>query len=145
MWHETYDEMLKILTSMFRLDRYRGDPKEEHKDVFDFECHIFVDDAFMIEKATGKKFINEYVTDLIHVVIEVYRVFTNKEPDDVSIIETPYGGRLMFVMPEGNMLYFHLKDKQLIRNKKRWSQVGGMIFNIPVFHDFTPVTYVNIL
>uniref|UniRef100_A0A674ELN5 chitin synthase n=1 Tax=Salmo trutta TaxID=8032 RepID=A0A674ELN5_SALTR len=106
MWHETYDEMLKILTSMFRLDRYRGDPKEEHKDVFDFECHIFVDDAFMIDKET-----------------DCQLVFTNKEPDDVSIIETPYGGRLMFVMPEGNMLYFHLKDKQLIRNKKRWSQI----------------------
>lgn len=68
-----------------------------------------------------------------------FRVFTNKEPDDVSIIETPYGGRLMFVMPEGNMLYFHLKDKQLIRNKKRWSQVGRMIFKMTVFHDFTTV------
>lgn len=55
--------------------------------------------------------------------IQPFRVFTNKEPDDVSIIETPYGGRLMFVMPEGNMLYVHLKDKSLIRNKKRWSQV----------------------
>jgi len=52
------------------------------------------------------------------------RVFTNKEPDEVSIIETPYGGRLVFVMPEGNMLYVHLKDKALIRNKKRWSQVN---------------------
>ncbi|KAF0043305.1 hypothetical protein F2P81_004642 [Scophthalmus maximus] len=123
MWHETYDEMLKILTSMFRLDRYRGDPKEEHKDCFDFECHIYVDDAFMTEKHTEKRVVNSYVNDLIHVVIEVYRVFTNKEPDDVSIIETPYGGRLMFVMPEGNMLYVHLKDKSLIRNKKRWSQI----------------------
>ncbi|XP_067092221.1 chitin synthase 1 isoform X1 [Osmerus mordax] len=123
MWHETYDEMLKILTSMFRLDRYRGDPKEEHKDVFDFECHIYVDDSFMIEKGTSRKLVNSYVNDLIQVVIEVYRVFTNKEPDDVSIIETPYGGRLMFVMPEGNMLYVHLKDKSLIRNKKRWSQI----------------------
>ncbi|KAL4640882.1 hypothetical protein GN956_G11693 [Arapaima gigas] len=128
MWHETYDEMLKILTSMFRLDRYRGDPKEKHKDEFDFECHIFVDDAFQQEKTTGKKFINTYVNDLIQVVIEVYRVFTNKEPDDVSIIETPYGGRLMFVMPEGNMLYVHLKDKQLIRNKKRWSQIMYMYY-----------------
>lgn len=27
-------------------------------------------------------------------------------------------------MPEGNMLYVHLKDKALIRNKKRWSQVN---------------------
>ncbi|XP_061084719.1 chitin synthase 1 [Conger conger] len=123
MWHETYDEMLKILTSMFRLDRYRGDPKEEHKDNFEFECHIFVDDAFRTEKETGKQFVNDYVNDLIHVVIEVYRVFTNKEPDEVSIIETPFGGRLMFVMPEGNMLYVHLKNKQLIRNKKRWSQI----------------------
>ncbi|XP_032416117.1 chitin synthase 1 isoform X2 [Xiphophorus hellerii] len=128
MWHETYDEMLKILTSMFRLDRYRGDPKEEHKDSFDFESHIFVDDAFMTEKETGKRLVNEYVEDLIHVVTEVYRVFTNKEPDDVSIIETPYGGRLMFVLPEGNMLYVHLKDKCRIRNKKRWSQIMYMYY-----------------
>nr|XP_040056443.1 chitin synthase 1 [Gasterosteus aculeatus aculeatus] len=128
MWHETYDEMLKILTSMFRLDRYRGDPKEEHNDCFDFECHIYVDDAFMTEKETGKRLVNSYVTDLIHVVIEVYRVFTNKEPDDVSIIMTPYGGRMMFVMPEGNMLYVHLKDKNLIKNKKRWSQIMYMYY-----------------
>uniref|UniRef100_A0A3Q1JBI7 chitin synthase n=1 Tax=Anabas testudineus TaxID=64144 RepID=A0A3Q1JBI7_ANATE len=132
MWHETYDEMLKILTSMFRLDRYRGDPKEEHKDCFDFECHIFVDDAFMTEKdaekGTEKRLVNSYVNDLINVVVEVYRVFTNKEPDDVSIIEAPYGGRLMFVMPEGNMLYVHLKDKGLIRNKKRWSQIMYMYY-----------------
>lgn len=62
-----------------------------------------------------------FQTDHLH--IPPFRVFTNKEPDDVSIIETPYGGRLMFVLPEGNMLYVHLKDKLLIRNKKRWSQV----------------------
>uniref|UniRef100_A0A8C5DAU2 chitin synthase n=1 Tax=Gouania willdenowi TaxID=441366 RepID=A0A8C5DAU2_GOUWI len=128
MWHETYDEMLKILTSMFRLDRYRGDPKEQHNDCFDFECHIYVDDAFMTEKGTEKRLVNSYVNDLIHVVIEVYRVFTNKEPDDVSIIDAPYGGRLMFVMPEGNMLYIHLKDKSCIRNKKRWSQIMYMYY-----------------
>lgn len=123
MWHETYDEMLKILTSMFRLDRYRGDPEKQHNDRFNFESHIFVDDAFMIEKETGKRVVNSYVNDMINVIIEVYRVFTHKEPDDVSIIETPYGGRLSVVMPEGNMLFAHLKDKSLIRNKKRWSQI----------------------
>lgn len=123
MWHETYDEMLKILTSMFRLDRYRGDPTKQHNDHFNFECHIYVDDAFMTDKDTGQRLINSYVHDLVNVVIEVYRVFTHKEPDDVSIIETPYGGRLVFVLPEGNMLYAHLKDKALIRNKKRWSQI----------------------
>uniref|UniRef100_A0A3B4BLQ8 chitin synthase n=1 Tax=Pygocentrus nattereri TaxID=42514 RepID=A0A3B4BLQ8_PYGNA len=128
MWHETYDEMLKILTSMFRLDRYRGDPKHEHQNAFDFECHIYVDDAFQPDGESEKKFVNPYVNDLIHVVTEVYRVFTNKEPDEVSIIETPYGGRLVFVLPEGNMLYIHLKDKKLIRNKKRWSQIMYMYY-----------------
>ncbi|KAF5890117.1 chitin synthase chs-2-like, partial [Clarias magur] len=128
MWHETYDEMLKILTSMFRLDRYRGDPKEKHNDCFDFESHIYVDDAFMLDKDSGKKLINSYVEDLINVVMEVYRVFTNKEPDEVSIIDTPYGGRIVFVLPEGNMLYIHLKDKGLIRNKKRWSQIMYMYY-----------------
>lgn len=123
MWHETYDEMLKIITSMFRLDRYRGDPEKQHSDQFNFESHIFVDDAFMTEKETGKRVVNSYVNDLINVVIEVYRVFTHKEPDDVSIIEMPYGGRLVVVLPEGNMLIAHLKDKSLIRNKKRWSQI----------------------
>lgn len=123
MWHETYDEMLKILTSMFRLDRYRGDPEKQHNDRFNFENHIYVDDAFMIDKETGKRVVNSYVNDLINVIIEVYRVFTHKEPDDVSIIETPYGGRLVVVLPEGNMLIAHLKDKSLIRNKKRWSQI----------------------
>ncbi|CAL1603943.1 unnamed protein product [Knipowitschia caucasica] len=123
MWHETYDEMLKIITSMFRLDRYRGDPEKQHNDCFNFESHIFVDDAFMTDEETGKRVVNSYVNDLIDVVIEVYRVFTHKEPDDVSIIDTPYGGRLVVVLPQGNMLIAHLKDKTLIRNKKRWSQI----------------------
>ena len=56
-----------------RLDRYRGDPKEEHKDVFDFEAHVFMDDSFYTEKATGKRLVNEYVDILTQVVIEVYR------------------------------------------------------------------------
>lgn len=57
----------------FRLDRYRGDPKEEHKDCFDFECHIYVDDAFMIETDTETKYVNSYVRDITQVVTEVYR------------------------------------------------------------------------
>ena len=36
---------------------------------------------------------------------------------------TPYGGRLIWTLPGQNKLYVHLKDKNLIRHKKRWSQV----------------------
>ena len=41
---------------------------------------------------------------------------------------TPYGGRLTWALPGGNLLYVHIKDKNKIRNKKRWSQVMYMYY-----------------
>lgn len=38
-------------------------------------------------------------------------------------IPTPYGGRLVWTLPGGNLLIAHIKDKNKIRHKKRWSQV----------------------
>ena len=38
-------------------------------------------------------------------------------------IPTPYGGQLTWTLPGGNLLYVHIKDKNKIRHKKRWSQV----------------------
>ena len=37
---------------------------------------------------------------------------------------TPYGGQLVWILPGGNNLIVHLKDKLKIRNKKRWSQAS---------------------
>lgn len=37
---------------------------------------------------------------------------------------TPYGGRLEWELPGENKLVVHLKDKDKIRHKKRWSQVN---------------------
>lgn len=41
-------------------------------------------------------------------------------PDKIA---TPYGGRLIWTLPGENKLVVHLKDKDKIRHKKRWSQV----------------------
>jgi chitin synthase len=41
-------------------------------------------------------------------------------------IPSPYGAQLVFDMPGENMMYVHLKDKNKIRHRKRWSQVGGI-------------------
>lgn len=43
---------------------------------------------------------------------------------DQKIIKTPYGGRLVVTMPQGNIIVVHFKDKDFVRHKKRWSQVG---------------------
>ncbi|KAM4770977.1 chitin synthase chs-2-like [Rhinophrynus dorsalis] len=140
MWHETFDEMLKILTSMFRLDKYKSKAK---KDTFDFEAHIFFDDSFIekTEDQVGKKkrSVNIYVEYLVAAFDEVYRVFTCDKTKVFSrnsisnlimqkIMVTPYGGRLCYKFPHGNLLYVHLKDKQRIRHKKRWSQIMYLFY-----------------
>ena len=47
----------------------------------------------------------------------------DKDLEKMEKFSTPYGGRLKWTLPFENHLIIHLKDKVLIRNKKRWSQV----------------------
>uniref|UniRef100_UPI0037E97134 chitin synthase chs-2-like n=1 Tax=Semicossyphus pulcher TaxID=241346 RepID=UPI0037E97134 len=131
MWHETYDEMMNIIISIFRLDKYR--PKREQKfDDFTFEAHIYFDDAFQQVKGSQGRHLNEYGENLVGILAEVYGIFTNidekffkkkQQVPDQAIIRTPYGGRVVITMPHGNKIIVHFKDKELIRHKKRWSQI----------------------
>ncbi|XP_038664467.1 chitin synthase chs-1-like [Scyliorhinus canicula] len=142
MWHETVDEMAKILTSIFRLDKYNPNSSKSHKDNFDFEAHIYFDDAFHLtipEENVQQRVVNQYVKSLACIMEDIYRTFSNEkqnlkgEQEDEemvtqTIMETPYGGRVTYTLPYGNMLYVHLKDKQKIRHKKRWSQIMYMYY-----------------
>uniref|UniRef100_A0A8C9XK17 chitin synthase n=1 Tax=Sander lucioperca TaxID=283035 RepID=A0A8C9XK17_SANLU len=87
MWHETYDEMMKMLISIFR-------------DV----------------PGSQGRHVNEYAEMLVEIIRE-------QQIPDQKIVTTPYGGRLVVTMPHGNSIMVHFKDKELIRHKKRWSQV----------------------
>nr|XP_036224585.1 chitin synthase-like [Bactrocera oleae] len=42
--------------------------------------------------------------------------------------ETPYGGRLVWTLPGRSKMIAHLKNKDKIRHKKRWSQVMYMYY-----------------
>uniref|UniRef100_UPI00398F8D4F chitin synthase chs-2-like n=1 Tax=Pristiophorus japonicus TaxID=55135 RepID=UPI00398F8D4F len=142
MWHETVDEMSKILTSIFRLDKYKPSSSKSHKDNFDFETHIYFDDAFHLTSAVNnvqERVVNEYVKSLVCTMEDIYRIFScdkqtskdEQEDDDIvkqTIMETPYGGRISYTLPYGNTIYIHLKDKQKIRHKKRWSQIMYMYY-----------------
>ncbi|XP_069372206.1 chitin synthase chs-2-like isoform X2 [Paralichthys olivaceus] len=128
MWHETYDEMINIIISIFRLDRYR--PKTEPKfNDLSFETHIYFDDAF---EGSQVRHLNKYAKNLVEILKEVYGIFTDVDSKvfikqhhipDQKLITTPYGGRLVITMPHENQIIVHFKDKDLIRHKKRWSQV----------------------
>ena len=42
---------------------------------------------------------------------------------------TPYGGRLTWKLPGGNLLIVHLKDKKKVVKRKRWSMVNNYFKN----------------
>lgn len=58
-------------------------------------------------------------------------------------IPTPYGGRLIWTLHGKTKIVCHLKDKEKIRRKKRWSQVmymyyllGYKLIDNPKLNDF---------
>ncbi|KAB5518437.1 hypothetical protein PHYPO_G00165890 [Pangasianodon hypophthalmus] len=133
MWHETTDEMMKMIISMFRLDKFR--PKKNQFNDVVFESHIYFDDAFLTKD--NKRCVNEYAETLVEVIREVYIIFTEnsksefrerKPLPDQKIFQTPYGCRLQYTLPHGNTLFVHFKDKHQIRHKKRWSQIMYMYY-----------------
>ncbi|XP_034156930.2 chitin synthase [Pangasianodon hypophthalmus] len=133
MWHETADEMMKMIISMFRLDKFR--PKKNQFNDVVFESHIYFDDAFLTKD--NQRCVNEYAETLVEVIRQVYIIFTEdcksvfrerKPLPHQKIFQTPYGCRLQYTLPHGNTLFVHFKDKLQIRHKKRWSQIMYMYY-----------------
>ena len=88
-------------------------------------AHIFFDDAFE-KNDRGDKTINQFVKDLIGALDKAAGIVHDIEGMKMAPpikTPTPYGGRLSWKLPGGNMLIVHLKDKKKVRKKKRWSMV----------------------
>uniref|UniRef100_A0A0N5AH42 chitin synthase n=1 Tax=Syphacia muris TaxID=451379 RepID=A0A0N5AH42_9BILA len=132
MWHETRNEMKQMIMSLIRVDKERSlimAGKSSGKLKFRFEAHIFFDDAWEYQAECGRT-PNKYFKTLFNLLLELINAEAT-DPGFVSaqvLVNTPYGGRLVVRLPEGTLLYVHLKDKNLIRNKKRWSQVMYMYY-----------------
>lgn len=135
MWHENDNEMTQLLKSFFRLDidqfdQWSKNRVTENPDYYKFEAHVFFDDAF--EDKDEKRQVNEYVRKLIHNMEYAHRSVYGPAGDRKmrlpSKVDTPYGGRLVWTLPFENKLIVHLKDKEKIRNRKRWSQVMYMYY-----------------
>ncbi|KAH8379500.1 hypothetical protein KR009_005325, partial [Drosophila setifemur] len=143
MWHETEDEMMEFLKSIVRLDEDQcarrmakthlngGKADDEY---YELESNIFFDDAFVLDprQCQNKRSppVNEYVKTLTRTIdkatFEVYGVNIRIKPP--LKIETPYGGRLVWTLPGRTKMVAHLKNKDKIRHKKRWSQVMYMYY-----------------
>ncbi|EDV97910.1 chitin synthase chs-2 [Drosophila grimshawi] len=143
MWHETEDEMMEFLKSIVRLDEDQcarrmakthlngGKADDEY---YELETNIFFDDAFVLDEQHCKNKrnppLNEYVKTLTRTIdkaaFEIYGVIIKIKPP--LKIETPYGGRLVWTLPGRTKMVAHLKNKDKVRHKKRWSQVMYMYY-----------------
>uniref|UniRef100_A0A914UJB2 chitin synthase n=1 Tax=Plectus sambesii TaxID=2011161 RepID=A0A914UJB2_9BILA len=131
MWHESPLEMTCMLKSLFRLDEDQCARRNAQKylkiidpDYYEFEAHIFFDDAFDVNDY-GEPVINKFVKQLIEKIDEAASAVhqTQMRLKTPRKCTTPYGGRLSYILPGKNRLTIHMKDKNKIRHRKRWSQV----------------------
>ncbi|CAM4747857.1 unnamed protein product [Rotaria magnacalcarata] len=136
MWHETETEMLQLLKSIMRLDSDQCARRTARNylhlkdlDYYEYEGHIFFDDATE-EDDNNEQVPNKFVQQLLGVVDRAATAIHQcpmKIPPPYKT-PTPYGGRLTWILPGGNFLIAHIKDKTKIRHKKRWSQVMYMYY-----------------
>lgn len=138
MWHETRDEMMEMLKSILRMDEDQCARRVAQKylrvvdpDYYEFETHIFFDDAFEISDvnddwAQVNRFVKLLVSTIDEAASHVHETHIRIKPP--VKYPTPYGGRLVWTLPGKTKMIAHLKDKGKIRHRKRWSQVMYMYY-----------------
>ena len=122
MFRENDTEMKQMLTSIFRIARHREDRKFKKQGVDKYESHIFFDGSI-----NGTQ-LQPFALQLIALLEDTLRIKLEK----CLKTETPYGYQLTWSLDMYDDMKFtiHLKDKNKVKPKKRWSQVMYMNYII---------------
>merc|ERR1719334_2295427 len=141
-----------MMKSLFRMDEDQSARRVAQKylkvvdpDYYEFETHIFFDDAFELSDVSDDwNQVNQFVREFVACVdlAGSYVHQTNIRLRPPKKVPTPYGGRLIYTLPGKTKMIIHLKDKSKIRHKKRWSQcmymyylLGHKLMELPISVD----------
>ncbi|TRY63908.1 hypothetical protein TCAL_11841 [Tigriopus californicus] len=137
MWHESPEEICEMLKSIFRIDEdysARQMVKQlelKDPDYYEWETHIFFDDCMEPTDDRKHSQVNQFVRlllDQVDIQGKKWYGTRNLKVPPPAKYTTPYGGRLEWVLPGQTKIICHLKDKNKIRHKKRWSQCMYMYY-----------------
>ena len=105
MWHETKSEMMEMMKSLFRMDEDQSARRVAQKylkvvdpDYYEFETHIFFDDAFELSDVSDDWMqVNPFVREFVNCIDEAgsYVHQTNIRLRPPKKVPTPYGGRFL--------------------------------------------------
>merc|ERR1719334_482213 len=141
-----------MMKSLFRMDEDQSARRVAQKylkvvdpDYYEFETHIFFDDAFELSDVSDDWMqTNSFVREFVNCIDEAgsYVHQTNIRLRPPKKVPTPYGGRLVYTLPGKTKMFIHMKDKLKIRHKKRWSQcmymyylLGHKLMELPISVD----------
>ena len=128
-----------------KVDEEQALPKNGNN--FRWEIHVLFDDAINCNFQTSEIVPNEFLRTFCNemaTMMASYAMTPNghvTEEDEVVVTKTPYGGLIVWTLPGGSVLFCHLKEKAVIRNKKRWSQCMYFLYflghpRLPTRFDF---------
>lgn len=118
-----------------------------------FSAHIFFDDAYEISDHSDSdiqvnRFVKLLVATIDDAASDVHQTAIRLRP--AKKYPAPYGGRLVWTLPGKTKMIAHLKDKDRIRHRKRWSQVmymyyllGHRLMELPISVDRKDVVAEN--
>ncbi len=104
--------------------------KVNDPDYYEWEMHIFFDDAMVLTSSNDECVPNQFVCQLVSLIrTESLKWHGNSNAVRApQMCLTPYGSRLIWNLPGGTKITCHLKDRNKIRHKKRWSQCMYMYY-----------------
>ena len=123
MWHESEEEQLEMIKSLFRIDTdyHRRKMARNHfkvvdPDYYQWETHILFDDCMSLTD-DEEKIVNSFVKQLVRLMDEAASRHYGK-PVKIRACKkypTPYGGRLVWTLPGKTQIICHLKVRCLTK------------------------------